>query len=66
MPTEENEPAIPAGERPQNLCLRPRGYWDRHWCRICVKIIRSKQELKFKFLENLFTGFRAYADGLTV
>ena len=31
-----------------------------------VQIIRSKWELNFKFLENPFTGIRAWADGLTV
>jgi hypothetical protein len=63
---EEIEPTIPASELPQNLCIRPRSYWNWHWCRVRVKIIRSKLELKFEFLENPFTGIRAHADGLTV
>jgi len=34
------EPTISAGERPQTLRLRPRGYWDRQ--HFCSEIISRK------------------------
>jgi hypothetical protein len=33
----------------RNPPLRPRGHWDRHWCRIRVKIIRYKSTLDLIF-----------------
>jgi hypothetical protein len=29
MPRRDSTPVLPASERPQTTCLRPRGHWDR-------------------------------------